>query len=127
MGEKPIQNKYIYQIGHTSYEEGGATQFTHNEKFTKQQLMNIVEAIIHDIIRKCSKNEFNFTIGEILGSNDFINRMKKRGFAVLTFHEQISFWGWNSLLDKEWPETTKEETNMLERFRITLEKKNKMR
>jgi len=104
------ERMYLYKIGYTSCEENGFWDLSHTEKFTQDDLTNMIaEAIV--ALKPEINNEYDYTkdlqeyFEHYEGDTIASWLIKNKGFKAVDFQEVWSGFGWASVFDiKDWDE-----------------------
>lgn len=97
---------YLYKIGYGSYEDSCFTEFTHEEKFSEEELNSLViSAIIRALEGVASGENECFLMKDGVSYEDiqtFVDEeLEKDGFVPTKYQARWSCFGWPSLVSKD--------------------------
>ena len=76
---------YVYKIGYGGFEESGSIELCHEDKFTKEQMTDMIaEAVIYKIR---NKDEYDYFYGYDHFINEFVAMylIKEKGFSTVEY------------------------------------------
>jgi len=123
---------YIYNIGYGTCEESADWQYMHEEKFTDEQLFDIMEDCLFIALKNTRKPNSEYEHSQHPSFQDlmsswkddgiFHKELKKRGFQHIEFTGGFDIFGWaKSDVPDDWdghtgPETKKLQKNLKRRL-----------
>jgi hypothetical protein len=130
---------HIYKIGYHSCEESHYFEFSHEKLFSNQELKEIVFNCFYDIFpeekKLCEEAnqqsekfaednklihnktfDMKVSLQELIENQNFPKEMKKYGFEVIKYDEEMSFFGWASVEEKDWTNHTDDLTKEVQEF-----------
>lgn len=108
---------YNYKIGYNTMEESSFGEYQHKQRFTKDQLMVIIEDALYSAYNP--DVQFKGNIGEIMNDLNFHKFLLSKGFTPLKYENHVTLFGWNSVDadDGIWEVSSNSERDMLIRIR----------
>ena len=89
-----------YEIGYGSPEDSCDVTLTHTEKFTKEDIENLLVEYLRSTKKYPSKYRYDNNFDEILPH--FISYLcKKKGFKKLYYTTKYGLFGWANVFDKK--------------------------
>jgi hypothetical protein len=122
----PDDEAYLYRIGYGSMEESSFWEFSHSEKFSDDELAEVVENAIVDTIKgdrdRHDGEDCNMTFQDVMENPSFIEQLEKRGFTRVEYTAKFSAFGWTRCDDPDdWGQhTDSDEKAMMLRIRDKL-------
>lgn len=110
--------RYLYNIGYDTYEESDHRQFWHTEKFTAEQIEEIIAEVLIPLLKGSKLEEWESSFQDFFYL--LVEGLEKRGFVPVKFEADVSYFGWSGLLRNNW-EGQDDETNIRLRERISKE------
>jgi hypothetical protein len=99
-----VGEMYFYKIGYHSYEESAFAELTHENKYTDEEIHNIVSnaviRVLQEIVAKKKKCIFNSSYE---GLHDLITEdlIEMDGFKKVKYQSIWSCFGWASVTNEE--------------------------
>jgi hypothetical protein len=90
---------YLYKVGSNDAEGEKMHQFYHEEKYTDRQLQKILAEVLVELVGKEAHN--SALMGCEFYSEDFVKKMKKRGFKPVKYQATSVISGFMNFFDKE--------------------------
>lgn len=88
---------FIYKIGYNTFEESSYNEYQHEQQFTEDQLMAIIEEALYSTYN--IDVHYRGNIAEIIDDLDFQKYLLSKGFIPLKYENDISLFGWNNIVD----------------------------
>lgn len=86
---------YTYKIGYNTMEESSFMEYKHEQQFTHDQLMDIIEEALCSTYN--ADTHFRGNIAEIMDDPDFDKHLLSKGFIHLTYENNVTLFGWNNI------------------------------
>ena len=118
---------YFYKIGYSTYEGASSKQYFHSEKFTEEEIDEMIEAALFQSYEKMAMaGEYGCTIIEFLmDDTSFHEYFLRNGFLPIKYTASKYIFGWNDILEDIWQHDTEpKEKEMLARLKDKIEKYN---
>jgi len=91
---------YLYNIGYGTCEESADWQYYHREKYTEEQLTQIVEDCLLVVLLEKKKpfskweHQQHPSFQDLMGEEAFHKELQKRGFQHIRFESHFYCFGW---------------------------------
>ena len=113
---------YFYDVGFSHYEGSAFWQFCHEDKFTDNELFDIVEECLFNSMKSMGKHGRNATIEDLFHRPEFSETMLSRGFKRIQFEQTLELYGWSCCTDPAWSARSDEKTlEMMKRLKTRCE------